>query len=63
MKKISLQYKIIALLLVLTFTFQSMETINNHTYNIGVDNYHYQCGCFGCYPTHLSMTCTSKKYH
>ena len=63
MKKFSLKYKIVALLLVLAFTTQSMETINSHTYKVGVDSYHYECGCFGCYPTHLSATCKSDKFH
>ena len=49
MKKFSTRYKILALLLVLAFTFQSMETINSHTYRTGVYNIH----------NHIKMSCFS----
>ncbi len=64
MNKFSVKYKIIAFLLGLAFVFQSMSTINSHTYTTGVDSYHYTCGCFGCWPTHLAVKCgLNKIYH
>lgn len=60
MTKFSLRFKILALLLALAFICQSMESINSHTYTTGVDSYHYKCGCFGCYPTHLASQCNFK---
>lgn len=52
MQKVSLKYKIVAFLLVLAFTFQTMESINSHTYSIGLSNFHEECPegmicCFG----------------
>ncbi|REE07817.1 hypothetical protein DFQ09_11011 [Winogradskyella pacifica] len=52
MKKLSIKYKITAALLVLAFTFQSMESINSHTYSAGLSNFHAECPkritcCFG----------------
>ena len=52
MKSFSLKYKIVALLLVLAFTFQTMESINSHTYATGLSNFHEDCPkgmtcCFG----------------
>lgn len=52
-----------AIVLGFAFVLQSMSEINWHTYTTGVDSYHYQCGCFGCWPTHLSVKCSSYKYH
>ena len=63
MRKFSARYKILALLLVVAFTFQSMESINSHTYKTGVDSYHYHCGCFGCYPIHLAAKCDLNRDH
>jgi len=61
MKKFSLKYKIVALLLVLAFTTQSMETINSHTYKVGVDSYHYFHSCFGgSMPTHFAVHCNTE---
>ena len=58
MKKFSIPYKISAALLVLAFTFQSMESINSHTYSTGFDSYHYAYSCFaGKIPTHLAIHC------
>ena len=59
MKKFSIKFKIVALVLVLAFVFQSMTEINSHTYTTGVDSYHYTCGCFGCWPSHLAISCDS----
>lgn len=50
-------------MLALAFACQSMGEINWHTYTTGIDSYHYNCGCFGCYPTHLAVKCDFKKYH
>ncbi|WP_178985533.1 hypothetical protein [Winogradskyella helgolandensis] len=61
MKKLSIKYKIAAVLLVLAFTFQSMESINSHTYKTGVDSYHYTYSCFvGKISTHLAIHCDAK---
>jgi hypothetical protein len=57
MKKYSVSSKIIAFVLVFAFTFQSMESINSHTYKIGVDSYHYHYGCFGISAIHLACKC------
>ncbi len=57
MNKLSLRYKILALTLSLAFIFQSLESINNHTYkSIGV-NVHSEWGCLVTTPTHLSYFC------
>lgn len=47
MKTLSLKYKLVALVLVLAFTFQSMESINSHTYTTGIYNIHshFTVGC------------------
>ncbi|EPR70794.1 hypothetical protein ADIWIN_3441 [Winogradskyella psychrotolerans RS-3] len=37
-----------------------MESINNHTYKIGVDSYHYIYTCFGFIPSHLAWTCNAQ---
>lgn len=52
MRKFSHKYKFVALLLVLAFTFQSLESINNHTYSTGLSNFYEECPegitcCFG----------------
>lgn len=40
MKKSSLKFKIIAPVLALAFIFQSMGSINSHTYTTGISTYH-----------------------
>ncbi len=58
MNKFSIKHKIVALMLALAFIFQSMESINSHTYKIGVDSYHYFNSCFGgSFPSHLASKC------
>jgi len=57
MIKFPLKHKILAIVLALVFTFQSMESINGYTYTTGVDSYHYKYGCFGAYPIHLACKC------
>jgi hypothetical protein len=63
MRKFSVTYKIMALVLIFAFTFQTLESINSHTYKVGVDSYHYHCGCFGCYPAHLAAPCNLNNTH
>ena len=58
-KKFPFKFKLIAFVMIITFTFQSLHSINSHTYTAGVDNFHYTCGCFSCLPTHLNTSCTS----
>jgi hypothetical protein len=55
--------KSIAFTLTLLFVFNSLMEVNDHTYTIGVNNYHYTCGCFGCAPSHLSYKCNSTTSH
>lgn len=61
MKKFSLKYKLVAFVLIMSFTFQSMETINSHTYTTGVDtlHHHYVMSCFGfnSNPVHMNFNC------
>lgn len=57
MKTFSLKYKIIAFLLVLAFTFQSMESINSHSYSTGINSYHVDYSCMMSIPTHLTIHC------
>jgi hypothetical protein len=59
MKRFKFHQKITAIVVALFFIFQSMPEINKHTYTIGVDSYHYTCGCFGCWQTHLAVKCNS----
>jgi len=63
MKGFPIKHKIIAVLLALTFTFQSMSSINWHTYSSKSDV--HICipfgGCFFPTPTHLSYFCN--EYH
>jgi len=40
MKTFSLKYKIIAFLLVLAFTFQSLNSFNWHMYGTGISTFH-----------------------
>jgi len=64
MKKFSITYKIIALVLVLAFTFQSMESINSHAYKTGVYNIHnhFEMSCFSFLNNHnlihMNFNCT-----
>lgn len=53
-RKFSLKFKLVALLLIFAFVFQSMDTINWHTYNIkGVSIHSHDCTT----PAHLSYFC------
>lgn len=61
MKTYSVKFKIIAFILALAFTFQTIESINNHSYTTGFANFHYQCPkditcCFGT-PIHSVYSC------
>ncbi|MEC3907896.1 hypothetical protein VOI54_12775 [Tamlana sp. 2201CG12-4] len=58
MKKFPLSFKITALVLTMAFLFIKMESINSHTYKVGIDSYHYKYGCFGSYPSHLAVKCS-----
>lgn len=60
MKNVSIKYKTFAIVLTLSFTLQSLPEINEHAYTTGIDSFHYDCGCFGCWPTHLSQSCESE---
>ena len=62
MRKFTFKLKLLASSLALAFVFQSMESINSHSYTTGVDSCHYDCGCFGCYPTHLAVKCNNNNY-
>lgn len=63
MKKVSLKFKCIGLILVLALTFQSLHSINSHSYTAGFDNFHHvNTGVFTCFfagtqPTHSSYLC------
>lgn len=57
MKTFSLKYKLVALMLVFAFTFQTMESINEHTYSTGINNYHVDYSCTMNVPTHLAIHC------
>ncbi len=58
MEKFSLKYKIIALLLVLIFTFQTMESINEHSYSIVINSYHLDYSYISPTPAHLAFHCS-----
>ncbi len=57
MKKKQLKHKIVAVALVMAFTFQSLPRINEHTYTTGFSNFHFSC--LGIYPImpHTSYEC------
>lgn len=59
MKQFKFRHKIFAIAISLFFVFNSMSQINSHTYTTGIDSYHYSCGCFGCWQTHLAVKCDS----
>ena len=63
MKQFKLHHKIIAFLIAFAFVFQSMSQINSHSYTTGVFSYHYHCGCFGCFPSHLAVKCNESAIH
>jgi hypothetical protein len=59
MRKFSIRYKIVALALALTFVFQTMETINSHTYGTGIYNIHSNHSCIVIgYSVHMNFNCT-----
>jgi len=58
MKNFKLHHKIFAIVLATAFAFQSMPEINDHTYTLGIDNFHYSNSCVGIsLPSHLSNKC------
>lgn len=54
-----LSYKICAFIIASVFVFNSLHEVNSHTYSTGIDSYHYECGCFGCWKTHLAVKCNT----
>lgn len=53
-KRFSSGFQLIAFVLVFAFVFQSMDTINNHTYGTkGVSIHRHNCTT----PTHISSFC------
>ncbi|WP_397362674.1 hypothetical protein [Olleya sp. R77988] len=60
MKQFSLKIKILAFVLAIAFTFQSLYSINSHTYSTGFENFHEDCD-FSCFPSnnlsHFSYDC------
>lgn len=67
MKKFSIRFKIVGLILALAFVFQSLQSINRHTYTVGFENFHYKCPdglycCFGIPFSHSSYNC-GKAFH
>lgn len=67
MERFKLQHKIVAIILILVFSFQSLHQINSHTYTIGFENFHYKCPdgitcCFGIPLSHSSYNC-GKTFH
>ncbi|WP_296316751.1 hypothetical protein [Winogradskyella sp. UBA3174] len=56
MKKFLIKDKIFALVLVIAFTFQSMGSINSHTYTTGISSFHENC------PTGITC-CFGHSYH
>jgi len=57
MRKFSIKYKIVALALALAFTFQTMESINSHTYSTGLSTFHEDLQIEGIIP------CFGYSYH
>ena len=68
MKKQSLNYKMLAFVLVVVLTFQSLHSINSHTYTTGFDNLHderfgaYICVFASGHLSHFSYNC-GKAFH
>lgn len=69
MKKTPFIYKILAFVLVVAFTFQSLYSINSHTYKTGLSNYHtnpfIKMSCLGLdlnYQPHYIKDC-GKSFH
>lgn len=53
-RKYSLRFKIIAFILAFAFVFQSLDTINYHTYSVkGVSIHRHNCST----PIHLTYYC------
>lgn len=66
-RKFSIRSKILALLLVFIFTFQSLNSINGNTYTTGFSNFHSYCPegitcCFGPMFYHMTYNC-GKPFH
>lgn len=57
MKSFKLHHKIIATVIALSFTFQSMTEINRHTYSNESVFIHYESSCLIQIPTHISYFC------
>ena len=68
MKKSSIKIKSVAFIIITLLIFQSLNTINNHTYSTGFSNFHYnECPdgltcCFGNTASHSSYIC-GKAFH
>ncbi len=62
MRDHSNKFKFIAIVLVFAFTFQTMSSINSHTYTTGVYNIqnHYELSCFSMdvIGPHMNFNCT-----
>lgn len=57
-KQLPLKYKIIAFLMIIIFSFNSLHSINWHTYTTGVNSFHDTSNsCFGFLPSHLKISC------
>lgn len=57
MIKLQIRFKIVAFILVLAFTFQSMESINSHTYITEITTFYDDCpDRISCYFGHSYPT-------
>jgi hypothetical protein len=57
MKILSVKYKVLTALLTLALTFQSMESINSHTYNTKGSHIHIGQPCLCIVKNHLLYYC------
>lgn len=57
MNKISIKYKITAIILSIAFIFQSLQSINEHTYKSTGVSIHSERGCIQTIPNHISYYC------
>ncbi len=58
MKNFPIKFKIVAILLVFIFTFQSMESINSYTYKSTGTYIHARQPCLFIFQDHLSYYCS-----
>ena len=35
--------------MIMVFLMIPLAEINSHTYTLGISNFNYYCGCFGCH--------------